>query len=185
MISKFTGVLTPLLTGPYPSYDLLTYEDDTAHDQWYVVLALPFVDKNLIKYTGVNGKISSQWLMDPVISYGDIEAMFTFEAPTGDVRVYVPKVSQFKLPGIGTSAKYGISDIEAAVNKLCGVSSPPYKRTNMGIFGEFESDLMLDTDKEPDYVCDCGGHALGYKDTDLHGHGQWCKALKVYGGQKN
>ena len=81
MISKFTGVLTPLLTGPYPSYDLLTYEDDTAHDQWYVVLALPFVDKNLIKYTGVNGKISSQWLMDPVISYGDIEAIFTLKAP--------------------------------------------------------------------------------------------------------
>ena len=58
--------------------------------------------------------------MDPVISYGDIEAIFTFKAPTGDVRVYVPKVSQFKLPGIGTSVKYGISDIKAAVNKLCG-----------------------------------------------------------------
>ena len=33
MISKFTGVLTPLLHPPYPSYDLLTYEDNTAHDK--------------------------------------------------------------------------------------------------------------------------------------------------------
>lgn len=182
MISKLTGILMPLLTGPYPSYDLLTYEDDNGHDSWYVVLALPFVDKNLIKYVNVHGKISSQWLLDPVLMYGDIEAIFTFEAQTGDVTVYTPKTSGFKLPGIGTSVKYGIVDIEKAVNQFCGLPALPYKRTKMGIFGEFEDD---DEVTKPLTICDCGAHKLGYKDTDLHGHGPWCEVLKVYGGKKN
>lgn len=33
-------------------------------------------------------------------------------------------------------------------------------------------------------ICDCGGHKLGYKDDELHGHGTWCKLVELSQGVK-
>lgn len=33
-------------------------------------------------------------------------------------------------------------------------------------------------------ICDCGGHKLGYRDDELHGHGTWCKLVELSQGVK-
>lgn len=158
--------------------DVIWHEDDSKPGQWYIVMVEQRSMKFMDKYLGSNGKISSTFLLDPIIGSIDVLALITLDEPSGDLSMHQIGVNKLKLPGIALTAgiKYGIVDFELAVkqylspNKTVGPICPVVERSEQ----EFTIRTLPRTSR-----CDCGGRAAGYHDNEPWGHGRWCK---IFGG---
>jgi len=185
MIYKLLACLRNLLTNQnFNGHDIYNYRDDSKHDFYYIILAKPSVDKNIVKYLNASMELSAQWLLDPVIAKSnDLECLWTVNDSTGDIQSHWIGYGRLKLPGIVNAIQYSLSDLETAVNQYM-------QNTVAGWHGYLPigdgNDLeMEDEVTKPIMICDCGAHKCGYADTDLHGHGSWCKVHEVYSDKKN
>jgi len=84
----------------------------------------------------------------------------------------------------GLSSSYPVGSIDP---KAMGIVSGS-TMTAAAAFGGFKqmvedekfewnfTEIKIDRVKS---ACDCGGHACGYKDDELHGHANWCKLVEL------
>jgi hypothetical protein len=190
-ITALAGSLRRLTFNAFPGHDVLTYDDDAAPEFKYVLLAKSGVLARIQTYLDSKMRISAVWLMDQqIINSPDLELVLVLHDINNEINQLDIGPKKMRLPGIltgnnmmGVTVSYTVSEIDSSVTKYINAMMKSSTTPTMNIFDDGEPDLILDTDAEPDHVCDCGGHALGYKDTDPYGHGHWCKALKVYGGK--
>lgn len=175
-ISKLDAALKQVIqSGSYATCRIVSAPDDQRTDFWYFML----VNKNLQfpgTYCNIHGELSATFLLDPALKSLDVQALFTLDNKTGDITSHFVGHGKLHLPGIGNSSglKYGIVDIELSVAQFVNglpTGQCPVAKVAQSI--EFAPITISFASK-----CDCGGKKLGYRDDELHGHGQWCKLVK-------
>lgn len=159
--------------------DVHAAEDDSKSDMWYIVLYSKGGPAFMHKYMGASGKISANFLMDPNISSPDCEALITVNDQNGNITMHHVGHGKLHLPGIVNSSgmSYGEVDFQLAINQYVQRYSPVTTSTAKLSTGieHIEVSLVIKSS------CDCGGHKLGYRDDELHGHARWCELVRRSG----
>ena len=179
-LTKASSIFSSICQGPYSMCHVVSHEDDQKPNFWYFLL----IDKQMQypgTYLNFHGAISATFMLDATLKSLAVQALWTLDDSTGDITSHFIGHGKLHLPGIANSSgmKYGIVDIELSVKQFIGNlptgASPVMARQAV----EFVPISVGFGTK-----CDCGGHKLGYKDDELHGHGRWCKLVKDANGRQ-